>query len=212
MIPPSLRVIFLLRTVDHHYFHHNVQICASYVRAVVFTLKERDFYFYRQGSRGRLPSFVDLCRIYVMVLIRLCYSFAWRTQCKGLKNAILLSTGAWGKRQESLRFHVTKYELYANKLFNFGYDCENSFIFKCWLLGMTLALVFVNCDYKGLSHTIKALKRVKGVIESNPTSGAYDAILKITANSDSELGKVVRNVAAVSGVIAIVTSIVVGVK
>ncbi len=77
---------------------------------------------------------------------------------------------------------------------------------------MTLALVFVNCDYKGLSHTIKALKRVKGVIESNPTSGAYDAILKITANSDSELGKIVRNVAAVSGVIAIVTSIVVGVK
>jgi hypothetical protein len=77
---------------------------------------------------------------------------------------------------------------------------------------MTLALVFVNCDYKGLSHTIKALKRVKGVIESNATSGAYDAILKVKANSETELGRVVRNVAAVSGVIAIVTSIVIGVK
>lgn len=79
-------------------------------------------------------------------------------------------------------------------------------------LGMALALVFVNCDYRSLSKTIKALKKVKGVIESNATSGAYDAILKVKASSETELGSVVKNVAAVSGVIAIVTSIVIGVK
>ncbi len=79
-------------------------------------------------------------------------------------------------------------------------------------LCMTLALIFVSCDYVSLSKTMKVLKKVRGVIESNATSGAYDAILKVKANSEAELGNIVRNVAAVSGVIAIVTSIVVGVK
>lgn len=77
---------------------------------------------------------------------------------------------------------------------------------------MTLALVFINCDYQSVSNTIKALKKIKGVVESNPTSGAYDAVLKVKAGSETELGKIVRNVGMVSGVIAIVTSIVVGAK
>lgn len=77
---------------------------------------------------------------------------------------------------------------------------------------MVLALVFLNCDYRCLSSTIKALGKVKGVIESNATNGTYDAILKVKAESEGELGRVIRSVATVSGVLAIVTSIVVGLK
>lgn len=79
-------------------------------------------------------------------------------------------------------------------------------------LAMTKALVFVNCDYRTLSATISALRKVKGVIETNATNGLYDAVLKVNVSNETELGRVIRNVATVAGVIGIVTSIVMGVK
>lgn len=79
-------------------------------------------------------------------------------------------------------------------------------------LAMTRALVFVNCDYRTLSATINALRKVKGVIETNATNGLYDAVLKVNASNETELGRVIRNVATVAGVVGIVTSIVMGVK
>ena len=75
-----------------------------------------------------------------------------------------------------------------------------------------LALVFLNCDYRCLKDTIKAIGKIKGVIESNATSGAYDAILKVKTESEGELRNVIKSVTTVSGVIAIVTSIVIGAK
>lgn len=78
---------------------------------------------------------------------------------------------------------------------------------------MTLqALVFLNCDYRSIKETIRAIGRITGVMESHATSGAYDAILKVETHTENELRNVIKNVAAVSGVIAIVTSIVMGVK
>ena len=78
---------------------------------------------------------------------------------------------------------------------------------------MTLqALMFLNCDYRLLKDTVKAIGKIKGVIESNATSGAYDAILKVETASENELRHVIKSVAAVSGVIAIVTSIIVGAR
>ena len=74
------------------------------------------------------------------------------------------------------------------------------------------ALVFLNCDYRLLKDAIKAIGKIKGVIESNATSGAYDAILKVETQTENELRNVIKNVAAVSGVIAIVTSIVIGAR
>lgn len=74
------------------------------------------------------------------------------------------------------------------------------------------ALVFLNCDYRSIKDTIKSIGKVKGVIESHVTSGAYDAILKVETGTENELRHVIKNVAAVSGVIAIVTSIVIGAR
>ena len=74
------------------------------------------------------------------------------------------------------------------------------------------ALVFLNCDFRSLKDTVKSIGKIKGVIESHATSGAYDAILKVETETESELRYIIKNVAAVSGVIAIVTSIVVGVR
>jgi DNA-binding Lrp family transcriptional regulator len=77
---------------------------------------------------------------------------------------------------------------------------------------MTRALVFVNCDYRSLSTTINALRKVKGVIETSATSGVYDAILKVNASSETELARIIKRVATVSGVLGIVTSIIMAVK
>lgn len=74
------------------------------------------------------------------------------------------------------------------------------------------ALVFLNCDFRSLKDTVSAIGKIKGVIESHATSGAYDAILKVETETENELRHIIKNVAAVSGVIAIVTSIVVGVR
>lgn len=73
---------------------------------------------------------------------------------------------------------------------------------------MTKALVFVNCDNQSASTTINTLRKIKGVIETYATNGVYDAVLKVNANSESELGGIIKNVATVAGVLSIVTSIV----
>jgi DNA-binding Lrp family transcriptional regulator len=74
------------------------------------------------------------------------------------------------------------------------------------------ALLFLNCDYRVLKETVKAIGKIKGVRESNATSGAYDAVLKVETRSENELRQVIKSVAAVSGVVAIVTSIVIGAR
>lgn len=77
---------------------------------------------------------------------------------------------------------------------------------------MTLALCLIKCDYQSASNTLQSIKKVKGVIESHHTSGAYDMILKVKAGSDTELRSIVRNLSTVSGVLAVLTAIIYNVK
>lgn len=73
---------------------------------------------------------------------------------------------------------------------------------------MTLAFVFVNCLSQEASVFGKKVKRVKGVLESHPTSGAFDMILKVKADTEAELHDIISNVKKVAGIAAAITSIV----
>ncbi|AIF83312.1 transcriptional regulator [Candidatus Nitrososphaera evergladensis SR1] len=75
---------------------------------------------------------------------------------------------------------------------------------------MTLAFIFVNCNVDGGSAAEKNVKKVKGVVESHSTSGAYDLILKVKAETESELRDIIKNIRKVTGVVAAITSIVYG--
>lgn len=77
---------------------------------------------------------------------------------------------------------------------------------------MTLALCLVKCDYQSVKNTLQSIRKIKGVVESHETAGPYDAILKVKANSEAELKGIVRSMGAVSGVLAILTTIVYNVK
>jgi len=77
---------------------------------------------------------------------------------------------------------------------------------------MTLALCLIKCDYQSVKNTLQGIQRVKGVLESHETSGPYDAILKVSADSQEELRTIVRNIGTISGVFAILTAIVYNVK
>jgi DNA-binding Lrp family transcriptional regulator len=73
---------------------------------------------------------------------------------------------------------------------------------------MTLALVFVKCYPERVSSAERKVREVRGVVESHPTTGAYDIILKVKTRNEAELRTAVRNVATVSGIGSILTSIV----
>jgi DNA-binding Lrp family transcriptional regulator len=75
---------------------------------------------------------------------------------------------------------------------------------------MTLAFIFVNCDVDKGGAAEKSVKKVRGVVESHETSGAYDIILKVKADTESELRDIIRNIRKVTGVGAAITSIVYG--
>ncbi|HVX01842.1 MAG TPA: Lrp/AsnC ligand binding domain-containing protein [Nitrososphaera sp.] len=75
---------------------------------------------------------------------------------------------------------------------------------------MTLAFIFVNCNVDEGSRAEHSVKQVRGVVESHSTSGAYDMILKVKAETESELKEIIRNVRKVTGVGAAITSIVYG--
>ena len=75
---------------------------------------------------------------------------------------------------------------------------------------MTLAFILVNCIEDGGSRAEKSMKKVEGVIESHYTSGAYDMILKVKAETESELKEIIKNIRRVTGVMAAITSIVYG--
>ncbi|AIF82625.1 transcriptional regulator [Candidatus Nitrososphaera evergladensis SR1] len=77
---------------------------------------------------------------------------------------------------------------------------------------MTLALCLIKCDYQSVKETLQSIRKVKGVLESHETSGPYDAILKVKADSQEELRSIVRNLGTISGVFAILTAIVYNVK
>lgn len=53
----------------------------------------------------------------------------------------------------------------------------------------------------------KKVREVKGVVESHPTTGAYDMVLKSKVRNEGELREVVRGVATVSRIGSILTSI-----
>ena len=74
---------------------------------------------------------------------------------------------------------------------------------------MTFALCLIKCDYQSVKNTLQS---IKGIIESHETSGPYDAILKVTADSQDELRSIVRNIGTISGVFAVLTAIVYNVK
>ncbi len=75
---------------------------------------------------------------------------------------------------------------------------------------MTLAFIFVNCRVDEENKAERNIKKVKGVLESHPTSGAYDLILKVKAETESELRDIIKNIRKVTGVGAAITSIVYG--
>lgn len=73
---------------------------------------------------------------------------------------------------------------------------------------MTLAFVFVNCLPHDWSRFERNVKEISGVVESHSTSGAYDIILKVKAETEAELRDIIKNVRKVAGVAAAITSIV----
>jgi DNA-binding Lrp family transcriptional regulator len=75
---------------------------------------------------------------------------------------------------------------------------------------MTLAFIFVNCLADEGSKAEKNVKKVRGVVESHYTTGAYDMILKVKADTEAELREIIKNVKKVAGIGAAITSIVYG--
>lgn len=73
---------------------------------------------------------------------------------------------------------------------------------------MTLALVFVKCYPERVSSAERKVREVKGVVESHPTTGAYDMVLKVKTKNEAELRETIKNMATVSGIGSILTSIV----
>lgn len=73
---------------------------------------------------------------------------------------------------------------------------------------MTYALVFVKCYPERASSAEKKVKEVKGVVESHPTTGPYDIVLKVKTKNEAELRSTIKNMAMVSGIGSILTSIV----
>ena len=70
------------------------------------------------------------------------------------------------------------------------------------------ALLFVKYYSERSSNAEKKIREIKGVVESHITSGAYDMILKVKAKNQAELRRTIKNMAKVSGVGSILTSIV----
>lgn len=89
---------------------------------------------------------------------------------------------------------------------------ERDFITAHKQTHMTFALCLIKCDYQSVENTLKSIRNVKGVIESHATSGPYDAILKVKADSQDELRSIVKNIGTISGVFAILTAIVYNIK
>jgi DNA-binding Lrp family transcriptional regulator len=77
---------------------------------------------------------------------------------------------------------------------------------------MTFALVFVKCYPDKVSSAEKKVREVKGVVESHPTTGAYDMVLKVKTKDEKELRNTIRNVALISGIGSILTSIVYNIR
>jgi hypothetical protein len=73
---------------------------------------------------------------------------------------------------------------------------------------VTFALVYVNCTPEGQNRAVKDLTRIDGIVESYVTSGAYDAIIKIKADTESELREVIKAIKKTSGICSAITSIV----
>jgi DNA-binding Lrp family transcriptional regulator len=59
---------------------------------------------------------------------------------------------------------------------------------------MTLALVYVNCFPEGQASAEMHVRKVDGVVESYSTSGAYDMILKVKAETITDLRVIIKNV------------------
>lgn len=73
---------------------------------------------------------------------------------------------------------------------------------------MTFALVFVNCFPERAADAEKKVREVKGVVASHTTTGAYDIVLKVKTKNEAELRETIKNMATVSGIGSILTSIV----
>ncbi|MEO9295384.1 MAG: Lrp/AsnC ligand binding domain-containing protein [Nitrososphaera sp.] len=59
---------------------------------------------------------------------------------------------------------------------------------------MTLAFIFVNTLPDEGNKAEKSVKEVKGVVESHYTSGAYDMILKVKADTEADLREIIGNI------------------
>lgn len=77
---------------------------------------------------------------------------------------------------------------------------------------MTFALVFVKCYPERIASAARKVREVKGVVESHPTTGAYDMVLKVKTKNEAELRDTIKNMATVSGIGSILTSIVYNIR
>ena len=77
---------------------------------------------------------------------------------------------------------------------------------------MTFALMFVNCFPERASDAEKKVREVKGVVESHSTSGAYDMIVKVKTRNEAELRSTIKSMTMITGIGAILTSIVYNMK
>ncbi|HEY7734178.1 MAG TPA: Lrp/AsnC ligand binding domain-containing protein [Nitrososphaera sp.] len=73
---------------------------------------------------------------------------------------------------------------------------------------MTEAFVFVNCLLTMTGMVENAAKIIEGVLETHPTTGIYDIVLKVKAVDETSLRDVLDRVKGIQGVASTLTSII----
>ncbi len=73
---------------------------------------------------------------------------------------------------------------------------------------MTEAFVFVNCLLTMTGIVENIAKITEGVLETHPTTGIYDIVLKVKAVDETSLRDVLDRVKGIQGVASTLTSII----
>jgi DNA-binding Lrp family transcriptional regulator len=73
---------------------------------------------------------------------------------------------------------------------------------------MTEAYVFVNCLLTMTGVVENVAKITEGVLETHPTTGIYDLILKVKAVDETSLQGVLSKIKGIQGVASTLTSVI----
>lgn len=73
---------------------------------------------------------------------------------------------------------------------------------------MTEAYVFVNCLLTMTGVVENVAKITEGVLETHPTTGIYDLILKVKAVDETSLQNVLSKIKGIQGVASTLTSVI----